>query len=236
MGIGGRADLAARPLRVVSMSRSNPKREESTAEIRPAEEREDLGQRSLGTCRARPGGDFGPVWDRHHGTAGALMRLSWTAFGSKEARVRKVLVIFAALVILPACGSDDGGTGATTAETTVTSSNGGTAATGPTATTGPKEECIDLTGEGSSFTVVLRDDVFEPSCFTASASQAITLENQGIALHSFTMKGTPIDVDVEGGDSFNGEPLAGVVAAGTYDLFCRYHQDVGMVGVVTVVK
>lgn len=95
-------------------------------------------------------------------------------------------------------------------------------------------DCVDLTGEGETFTVRMVGLEFVPSCFTASAAQAITVVNEDASVHSFTLEGTPIDIDVSGGETFNGEPVTGVVAPGTYELVCRYHLP-GMRGEVTVV-
>jgi len=75
---------------------------------------------------------------------------------------------------------------------------------------------------------------FVPDCFTASASQGISVVNEDPVLHSFTMVGTEIDVDVEAGTTFNGEPISGIVELGTYELICKYHAS--MLGEVTVVE
>ena len=86
-----------------------------------------------------------------------------------------VLVAVCALG-LTACSSDDGG-GTTGAET------------GTTGTTG-NDDCVDLTGEGATFTITISDFAFDPNCFTASASQGISIENQDAADHTFTITGT----------------------------------------------
>jgi len=107
-------------------------------------------------------------------------------------------------------------------------SNGGGGAADPSA------RCVDLTAEGDTFTVRMADNGFVPSCFTASTSQAIRVVNEDGGLHSFTLEGTPIDVDIAGHETFEGEPVTGVVAPGTYQLICKYHLP-GMTGEVTVV-
>lgn len=96
-------------------------------------------------------------------------------------------------------------------------------------------DCVDLTTSGETFTIRMADNEFVPSCFTASASQGITVVNEDHGLHSFTLEGTGIDVDILGGETFDGEPVSGVVAPGTYDLICKYHLP-GMRGEVTVVE
>lgn len=96
-------------------------------------------------------------------------------------------------------------------------------------------DCVDLTAEGDTFTIRMVDNEFVPSCFTARASQSIRVVNEDGGLHSFTLEGTPIDVDIAGGETFEGEPVTGVVAPGTYELICKYHLP-GMTGEVTVVE
>ncbi|HZD18241.1 MAG TPA: cupredoxin domain-containing protein [Actinomycetota bacterium] len=94
--------------------------------------------------------------------------------------------------------------------------------------------CVDLTTEGETFTIRLVDNRFVPSCFTVSASQGLRVVNEDRSLHSFTLDGTPVDIDIAGGETLTGEPVTGIVAPGTYDLLCKYHVP-GMRGEVTVV-
>jgi plastocyanin len=96
-------------------------------------------------------------------------------------------------------------------------------------------DCVDLSTQGESFTITLRGNEFVPSCFTASAAQRLTLVNEDGVLHSFTLEGTPVDVDIEGNRTLDLDPVSGVVEPGTYDLICKYHLP-GMAGTVTVVE
>src|SRR3990172_1142018 len=134
--------------------------------------------------------------------------------------MRKSMFLMVAVLALTvtACSSDDGG-GATGTETGAT-----TGATGG--------ECVDLTGEGAVFTITISDFAFVPDCFTASASQGISVVNEDSADHTFTMVGTEIVVPVAAGETFNGEPISGVVEPGTYDFMCTIHP--AMTGTVTV--
>ena len=117
---------------------------------------------------------------------------------------------------LAACSSDGGGD-ATSTETGAPDSG----------------DCADLTGEGATFTITISEFAFDPNCFTASASQGITIVNQDSADHTFTMTGTEIDVPIAAGETFNGEPISGVADPGTYDFLCTLHPE--MTGEVTVV-
>jgi plastocyanin len=148
--------------------------------------------------------------------------------------MRRILIVVAALSVLAAaCGGDDGDEGAPPADTGATGATPATGTTGATGATGAV--CPDLTGEGDTFAITIGDNFFEPSCFTASASQMITITNEGSAAHTFTMVDTGIDVEIAAGDQFQGEAISGAVEPGTYELICRFHEASGMVGQVTVV-
>ena len=127
-------------------------------------------------------------------------------------------------LVLAAYSSDDGG-GTTAATVTA----GTTASTGATV----NADCADLTSEGATFTIKIADFAYDPSCFTASASQGIKIVNKDDVDHTFTIPDTQIDVPVAAGETFNGEPISGVLAPGTYDFMCTIHPD--MTGQVTVV-
>ena len=132
-------------------------------------------------------------------------------------------------LVLAACSSDDG-----TGPTAATGNTGTTVSTGATGSDGANADCADLTGEGAAFTITIADFAYDPPCFTASASQGISIVNQDDVDHTFTMTGTQIDVPVAAGETFNGEPIAGVVEPGTYDFLCTIHPE--MTGRVTVVS
>ena len=136
--------------------------------------------------------------------------------------MRKFVFVLVAVCALglTACSSDDDG-GTTGAET------------GTTETTG-NDGCVDLTGEGATFTITIADFAFRPNCFTSRASQGISIENQDAAAHTFTVTGTDIDVPIAAGQTFNGEPISGAVSPGTYDFLCTLHPT--MTGQVTIVE
>jgi plastocyanin len=146
---------------------------------------------------------------------------------------KALLVLTAVAALLPACGGDDG-----EGETGGPDATGTTAATGATSETGAtgdaSADCVDLTGEGDVFTVTIADFTFDPNCFTASASQGITVVNDDDVGHTFTIVGTDINVPIAGGETFNGEPIAGAVEPGTYEFVCTIHPQ--MTGEVTVVE
>jgi plastocyanin len=127
--------------------------------------------------------------------------------------MRKLALAALAALLLSAaaCGSGSGG--------------GGSEAT--------PSDCVDLSTQGSSFTVRMSGMAFHPACFTASASQSLTLVNEDSSVHSFTVEGTPIDIDVAPGQTLHLDPIEGQVQPGTYDLICKYHLP-GMTGRITI--
>jgi plastocyanin len=150
--------------------------------------------------------------------------------------VRRLVPVLVALLALTAgaCTSD----GATSGEQEPTAAAGtggsGPATTGQRSPTDEAARCVDLTG-GDSFTIRMRGNRFVPSCFTASAAQRLILVNEDPSLHSFTILGTPVDIELSGGETRELDAVEGHVAPGTYELICRYHQP-DMSGEVTVVE
>ena len=70
------------------------------------------------------------------------------------------------------------------------------------------------------------DYAFDPVCVGAEVGATLTVSNAGGAPHSFTVKGTSVDVQLDPGRSQSID-LAGI-AAGTYVVICTYHPQ--MVG------
>jgi plastocyanin len=90
----------------------------------------------------------------------------------------------------------------------------------------PPKACTDPV---ASTTVELADFVFRPDCLSVDAG-TITLENTGDALHTFTVTGTDVDLDVDAGTSVEAS-LSGV-EPGTYAVTCTLHPQ--MVATLTV--
>jgi plastocyanin len=101
-------------------------------------------------------------------------------------------------------------------------------------TTPTPTDCHDLSAaEAGEELVALLDDEFEPACFAISSTQGLQLANSGSRTHNFSIEGA-LDVDVEPGGRTNTPALETVVEPGTYDFFCKYHRDAGMIGVIIV--
>jgi plastocyanin len=136
---------------------------------------------------------------------------------------RALIAVVALAALAAACSSDE------TPSSPASSGSGGTSTTGapspslsiPASPTAP---------EGDTVTVTLSDFAFDPPVVIASTSQALELVNDGSVEHNFSVEGTPIDVDVNPGETQTLEAPGSSFPAGTYTLFCKYHQGQGMVG------
>jgi plastocyanin len=80
------------------------------------------------------------------------------------------------------------------------------------------------------FTVTIVNFAFQPNCFTAKSSSSITIHNEGDTTHTFTIDGTPVDVSLNAGKTFNGESAG--LEPGTYPFHCKIHTQ--MTGTVIV--
>lgn len=137
--------------------------------------------------------------------------------------MRRSIVLMAVLALgLAACGGEE--------EAPPTSTGASGAVTGATGGTGASD-CADLTS-GDVFTITISDFAFDPDCLTARAAQSISIVNEDGADHTFTIDGTMVDVTIPAGETFNGEPVSGVLEPGTYDFHCTIHPS--MTGTITV--
>jgi plastocyanin len=133
----------------------------------------------------------------------------------KVARPRRValaMLFSAFLLVAVSCGGD-GDTGEPASPT-------------PTATT--------PTGGAASVAITMQDNRFDPASLTISVTQAIELSNEGTALHNLTIEGTPVDVDVQPGQSQTLSPPGDAIAPDSYRFFCEYHEAQGMEGTMEV--
>ena len=84
------------------------------------------------------------------------------------------------------------------------------------------DNSTDFTGQ-SSFTITIKDSIYDPSCFSAKNGSSITIENQDTVTHTFTVINTGVDVLIEGGQSKT-EPNASMAPA-TYEFHCTIHPQ-----------
>jgi hypothetical protein len=82
---------------------------------------------------------------------------------------------------------------------------------------------------GSELTA--QGNAWEPPCLF-SRSTEITVTNNDAVVHSFTIRGTDVDVDVKPGTTENVD-VAGAVESGVEsEFFCKYHPE--MIGYLAV--
>ena len=157
----------------------------------------------------------------------------------------RVLMGFAALLLFAAaCGGDsnDPGGGGTTG----TGSTGGTAATGTTGddpgagslyggdeeeTTGPAGE-MDAGAGDADVSVSLNNYLFDPGTVRVASGDVVAVRNANTRTpHTFTV--VKEDVDLELGP-LETESVTIDLSPGTYDLICRFHEELGMTGTLKV--
>jgi plastocyanin len=85
-------------------------------------------------------------------------------------------------------------------------------ATGPTCDSPTKTTEVDM-----------QDMAFTASCVSATANDTLNLVNKDTTEHTFTVKGTSINVTIEGGQTATA-PLTGI-APGTYSVICQFHPQ-----------
>lgn len=91
-------------------------------------------------------------------------------------------------------------------------------------------DCADLRAQ-AAYTVELVDYAFVPSCAIVAADAPFDLPNTGEAVHTFTIEGTGVDVEVGPGDTFASADGLGL-APGVYPLRCTLHPQ--MLGTLDV--
>jgi plastocyanin len=71
--------------------------------------------------------------------------------------------------------------------------------------------------------VDIQNLAFSPACISATANDTLNVVNKDSTQHTFTVKGTSINVTIEGGQTATA-PLTGI-APGTYAVTCRFHPS-----------
>lgn len=78
-------------------------------------------------------------------------------------------------------------------------------------------------------------DIHAENDIRIDAERAFVVKNQGRNLHNVTIVGTDISEDVKAGDELSFDLVGDFLEPGTYDLICKYHDNLGMSGRFTVV-
>ena len=91
--------------------------------------------------------------------------------------------------------------------------------------------------EPSPYVVTAIDYHFHDAHPTApiAPGRAFVVMNEGRNVHNVTIPALDISTDVPPGEEFTVEDIAGRLATGSYELFCRLHRDREMTGVIVIV-
>jgi plastocyanin len=162
----------------------------------------------------------------------------------KGVRMRVMLGSASLLLFAAACGADSGDPGAGgTTDTGSMGESGGTETTGddPGAgslyggdeeeTTGPTGATDAGTGD-ADVSVSLNNYLFDPRTVRVARGDVVAVRNGNTKTpHTFTVVGE--DVDLELGP-LETESTTIDLSPGTYDLICRFHEELGMTGTLKV--
>ena len=70
-------------------------------------------------------------------------------------------------------------------------------------------------------TVDMQDMAFTPACVSATANDTLSLVNNDTVAHTFTVRGTSVNVSIDSGQTAQAA-LTGI-ASGTYSVICSFH-------------
>ena len=94
--------------------------------------------------------------------------------------------------------------------------------------------------DGGPYGVVAVDnhfhDIHPEDDIEIRAARVFFVRKEGSNLHNFSIVGTDISKDLRPGDRFTLKPVGQRLEPGTYDVFCKYHDNVGMTGRFTVIE
>jgi plastocyanin len=112
-----------------------------------------------------------------------------------------------------------------TSSTAETGGGGAATSSGCTADT-----ATDLTAD-DPFTITIQDIAYLPDCVKVSSPAGLEIVNKDATAHTFTIDGTPVDVDVPPSETVSGKSPG--FAPATYIVHCNIHTS--MSGTVIVV-
>jgi len=146
---------------------------------------------------------------------------------------RSVGALAAVILLAGACGTENG-EGDSGNEATGTTPAGGvyggtpTGETGTTGSTGATGE----TGTAAGATVSLNNYLFQPADLEVASGTDLEVENANSRTpHTFTVVGEDVDVELA---PLTTETTTIDLPPGTYDVICRFHEELGMTGTMTV--
>ncbi len=152
---------------------------------------------------------------------------------------RSIGALAAVILLAGACGTENGdgdagneATGGGTGTTPAGGYYGGTpiGETGTTGSTGATGETG--AGAGAGATVALNNYLFQPADLEVASGADLEVENANSRTpHTFTVVGEDVDVELA---PLTSETTTIDLPPGTYDVICRFHQELGMTGTMTV--
>ncbi|HEX9122241.1 MAG TPA: cupredoxin domain-containing protein [Actinomycetota bacterium] len=87
-------------------------------------------------------------------------------------------------------------------------------------------------GGASVATIDQANFSFDPSKVSVTSGSTITVDNTTPSTpHTFTIKGSDVDITLDGGLS---QDVEIDLAPGTYTFYCRFHESLGMKGTITI--
>ena len=93
---------------------------------------------------------------------------------------------------------------------------------------GGGSDCTSMNATKLTGTLTTKGSAFSPNCFSVASGSTISVVNMDARAHTFTVRGTGVDVQVPGGET--GKATA--PAPGRYDFVCTIHP--GMTGRIIV--
>ena len=158
----------------------------------------------------------------------------------RSTTIRRLVALAAILLLAAACGGSGGGEDSGGAGAAAGSMQGGGyygggglgTETGPTAPTGATGDAGEAGAGGASLSVALNNYLFDPARIEVESGATIDLQNANANTpHTFTVRGTEIDVSLE--------PLTSDSAVidldpGSYTVICRLHTSFDMEAQLTV--
>jgi len=84
----------------------------------------------------------------------------------------------------------------------------------------------ECTAPETTTSVEIVDFTYGPSCVQATNGDTLQISNADTTPHTYTVKGTGVDLDLEA-ESEGTLTLDGLVAGTTYAISCTYHPEMG---------
>ncbi|HJS27448.1 MAG TPA: cupredoxin domain-containing protein [Actinomycetota bacterium] len=158
----------------------------------------------------------------------------------RSTTIRRLVALAAILLLAAACGGSGGGEDSGGAGAAAGSKQGGGyygggglgTETGPTAPTGATGDAGEAGAGGASLSVALNNYLFDPARIEVESGATIDLQNANANTpHTFTVRGTEIDVSLE---PLTSDSAVIDIEPGTYTVICRLHTSFDMEAELTV--